>query len=163
MHVGFLSTGRSFSKGEAVLYLTKDKHYVAATVAAVDTSVIPPAYTITFDDDPNTFRDTDGPRLRPVAASQDKHLDSQGSKCPAPCCQSIITAGQLQVWEVLLLCLPAKVPELNLPALRKGWQVIMICSLPAVHMFGTCLSIPCAMNGVMKFYLVQHTSHNRLH
>ena len=94
---GSSATGRTFSKGEAVLYLTKDGPYVAATVSAVDASVIPPAYTITFDADPTTFRDTDGPRLRPTATPQDKHLDSQGSTCPAPCCQSIITAGQLQV------------------------------------------------------------------
>lgn len=90
-------TGCSFSKGEAVLYLNKDKNYIAATVAAVDTSVAPPAYTFTFDDDPSTFRDTDGPRLRPVAASQEKQLDSQGSKCPVPGCRSLIPAGQLQV------------------------------------------------------------------
>ncbi|KAL3146116.1 hypothetical protein ABBQ38_015464 [Trebouxia sp. C0009 RCD-2024] len=90
------ATGRSFSRGEAVLYLTKDGQYVAATVAAVDISMVPPAYTITLDADPGTFRDTDGPRLKPAAAYQDMHLESDWSVCPAPSCQSIITAGQLQ-------------------------------------------------------------------
>lgn len=117
------ATGRSFSKGEAVLYLTKDGRYVAATVAAVDISMIPPAYTITLDAEPSKFRDTIGPRLKPAAAMQDMHLDSEWSICPAPCCQSIITAGQLQVKQAIpkhlaLMCQLAS--QKNLPA--KGWH-----------------------------------------
>ncbi|KAL3155665.1 hypothetical protein ABBQ32_012694 [Trebouxia sp. C0010 RCD-2024] len=58
--------------------------------------MVPPAYTITLDADPGTFRDTDGPRLKPAAVLQDMYADCDWSVCPAPRCQSIITAGQLQ-------------------------------------------------------------------
>ena len=121
----------------------------------MDTSVIPPAYTISFDDDPETCRDTDRHRLRPVAASQDKHLDSQGLKCPAPCCQSIITAAQLQVWEVLFLCLPVEAPTYDSLAMRKDLLTTCCARVPAPG----CPSN--AMNRIMAVYLVQHDSHTQ--
>ena len=90
-------TGQGYSKGEDVWYLTKHGQYVEAVVAAVDNSVVPQSYTISFAADPSSHRETEAPRLRSTTALQDGQYDTLGCECPALGCQATISANELQV------------------------------------------------------------------
>ena len=94
---GSFLTGQDFSKGDYVWYLTQHGHYVEAAIAAVDNTVSPRSYTVSFAADPSTYRETEAIRLRPATALQDGQFDTLGCECPALGCQAIISANELQV------------------------------------------------------------------